>query len=90
MTLVKVNYADGGTMTVHKNQVVQNVNALIEEVINARVGNEMVGERRTSAINLPRSQFSTNIAEITAAMDYLALNTQSGMDGFQANDRPIG
>ena len=72
MTLVKVNYADGGTMTVHKNQVVQNVNALIEEVINARVGNEMVGERRT------------------AAMDYLALNTQSGMDGFQANDRPIG
>ena len=90
MTLVKVNYADGGTMTVHKNQVVQNVNALIEEVINARVGNEMVGERRTSAINLLRSQFSTNIAEITAARDYLALNTQSGMDGFQANDRPIG
>ena len=50
MTLVKVNYADGGTMTVHKNQVVQNVNALIEEVINARVGNEMVGERYTSRI----------------------------------------
>jgi hypothetical protein len=90
MTLVKVNYADAGSLTDHKNQVVSNVNALIEQVIQARVSNEMEGERRTSAINLLRSQFSTNIAEITQALDYLALKTQAGMDGFQANDKPIG
>ena len=88
--VVTVNYADGGTTTDHKNAVVTYVTQLIEQVISARVADGGDSVRRDSAIQMLKGQFQPNIAEISAALDKFATAVNTGMDGFQQIDKPIG
>ena len=84
---VQLEYADGGTITDQKNNVVNYVNQLIDQVISARVGNDMIGVRRDETIEVLRGQFRPNIAEISGILDRFANGVVAGMGVFQAADK---
>ena len=71
MPIVQVYYEDGAEMTAATRPVIGEVNALIDEVISTRIGNDMVGVKRAASIELLRGQFRPAVNKLTEALNYL-------------------
>lgn len=86
MSIVQVTYSDGDELAVEKEKVVSFANQMIEDVINKRVNNDLVGKTREAAIAKLRGLFSNNINELRLALDSLANQTKNGLGGLAAID----